>query len=229
MIKYENKIVCFIDILGFRNLVNDTEKDPQKVYDILSDIRTAITDWSKVAISQNIDLKITQFSDSIVFSFNPVKHYFMTFHFFKELSVNMVLKHGVIFRGGITYGKIHHDNELVFGPGMIQAYDLESKIASVPRIIIDKAALDLTNEDGKTIKDYPGQFVFKIEETGYSYVDYIVDVYPYAMDRTSYYVKLKGIILKGLECEDEKVKAKYQWMKEQYNLAKANFPELQPM
>jgi hypothetical protein len=124
--------------------------DPGKIYSIVSKIRKAIEDWSHTEITQNIDLQLTQFSDSIVFSFVPAGHYFMNFSFFKELAVATV-NEGVVFRGGTTFGKIHHDSEFALVPAMNEAYRLESKIAGSARIIIDESVLGLENDDGKTI------------------------------------------------------------------------------
>lgn len=94
--------------------------------------------------------------------------------------------------------------------------------------------LELKNDDGKTISDYPGQFVFQMTETGYSYIDYIIDVNGYE-NQDDYYEKLRSIISKGLTLPDEKrthpteisgIRAKYEWMREEYNKAKKNYSKL---
>lgn len=225
MVTYKEKIVCFIDILGFGDMIDRKYlADPTKIYAVLSEIKTSITDWGNTPIASNIDLQITQFSDCIVFSLVPTQHYFMTFNFFKELSIKMVMNHGVIFRGGITYGQIFHDSEMIFGPAMNRAYRLESKEAVYPRIIIDKSALELKDDDGKTISDYPGQFVFQMTATGYPYIDYIVDVNSY-VNQHEYYEKLRSIISKGLVLP-EGIREKYGWMRDEYNKAKQNYSKL---
>lgn len=47
------------------------------------------------------------------------------------------IQYGILFRGGITYGKVVHTDKMLFGPAMNKAYSLESKTAVYPRIIID--------------------------------------------------------------------------------------------
>ena len=37
-------------------------------------------------------------------------------------------------RGGVAIGDIYHDDEAVFGPGLVRAYDIESNVAKFPRI-----------------------------------------------------------------------------------------------
>lgn len=51
------------------------------------------------------------------------------------------LLNGWLSRGGITIGKLFVDDIMVWGEGLVQAYQLESKSAIFPRIVIDKTAL----------------------------------------------------------------------------------------
>src|ERR1700734_1453383 len=44
---------------------------------------------------------------------------------------------GFLLRGGITVGEVVHDDECVFGPGLVRAYELESKKAYYPRFVLD--------------------------------------------------------------------------------------------
>ena len=50
-----------------------------------------------------------------------------------------LLRRGILIRGGITIGDVLYDEETnhLFGKAMNRAYELESKIANYPRIIID--------------------------------------------------------------------------------------------
>ena len=45
-------------------------------------------------------------------------------------------------RGGVAIGDIYHDDEAVFGPGLVRAYDIESNVAKFPRIVVDHEVLD---------------------------------------------------------------------------------------
>lgn len=46
-------------------------------------------------------------------------------------------------RGAVTVGAIHHDQHIVFGPALNRAYELESKVAFYPRILIDTPSVEL--------------------------------------------------------------------------------------
>jgi hypothetical protein len=44
---------------------------------------------------------------------------------------------GILIRGGISRGRAVHADDILYGEGMINAYNLESKAAIYPRIVID--------------------------------------------------------------------------------------------
>jgi hypothetical protein len=44
---------------------------------------------------------------------------------------------GVFVRGGLTAGEVYFEENAIFGPAFIRAYELESQFANVPRIVVD--------------------------------------------------------------------------------------------
>jgi hypothetical protein len=48
------------------------------------------------------------------------------------------MSNGILVRGGIAKGQLHHTAKVVFGPALIEAYRLESQIAKFPRILLDR-------------------------------------------------------------------------------------------
>jgi hypothetical protein len=50
----------------------------------------------------------------------------------------------------ITIGDIFHDEDILFGPCLIRAYDFERKRAKLPEIVVDEAliqrALDIASD-----------------------------------------------------------------------------------
>ena len=44
---------------------------------------------------------------------------------------------GIFVRGGLTVGDMYQDRDILFGPAMVRAYDLETSFANYPRIVID--------------------------------------------------------------------------------------------
>ena len=58
----------------------------------------------------------------------------------------ILFEKGILFRGGLTIGNlIHNENGTVFGQGLIEAYQLESKNAIFPRIILSDKLIQQLN------------------------------------------------------------------------------------
>lgn len=135
--QYEERIIAFIDILGFKNFVNDESKceDVGAILKIPYMLRQdEITKIFKIK-----GVMMSSISDSLVFSIRLKERGAMN-KINKLLSAfthALLFQYSLLLRGGITVGKIYHDNDIVFGPGLVKAYELECKMAIYPRIIMD--------------------------------------------------------------------------------------------
>lgn len=141
---YQKDIVTFIDILGFSNLV--IESKPERVKSVLNAV---LRSTSPINIDDKIEkdeiAEVISFSDSIV----RVRKYetkrnieYQQGLFFQE-TISLVhaqgelIKYGIVVRGSVSFGDIYISSGQVYGPGLISAYEIESKYALYPRIIID--------------------------------------------------------------------------------------------
>lgn len=166
-LKYERRIIAFIDILGFKEIVKKSEKDTSKI-NLLYSVLEYLKNWE---ISDNWNLKFveieedaqkkglnsfdirdktntTAFSDSIVVSVkvdNDVNEMTSTLTANLAFIGSILMEKGILFRGGLTIGNIiHKNNGTVFGQGLIEAYFLETKSAKYPRIVLsDKLIKEL--------------------------------------------------------------------------------------
>jgi hypothetical protein len=64
-----------------------------------------------------------------------------------------LLVRGVFVRGGIAVGSLHHDNSMVFGPALVEAYRLQQELARFPRIVLSPAVAGLMLGDPPYEKD----------------------------------------------------------------------------
>lgn len=156
-IAYRDCVVTFIDILGFRNIVS--RRSPEKIQQIVDLVqRHAGSGDRAFAEKHPFDIndgmpwtRTIFFSDSVV----RVRPYDREIHdgslFYELLDLvhaqGELVHRGIFVRGGLTVGKLYHRDNVLFGPAMVQAYDLESKLAISPRIVIDPAALDALRTD----------------------------------------------------------------------------------
>ena len=129
-IKYENKYVAFIDVLGFSDLVF---KDKPKVQEFFNAIDEAFNYFS---ITEEIE-KIS-ISDSIIFLAADNDSDFVTLLKMVQNLQGNLASNNIWVRGGITFGEVSFNDKknIIVGEGFINSYKLE-KQAIQPRIIID--------------------------------------------------------------------------------------------
>ncbi|MCL1700608.1 MULTISPECIES: hypothetical protein [unclassified Lysinibacillus] len=158
---YEKKIVAFIDILGFKNIVENTDK-AFSIIEIVSEIKKSKKEFIKEMSAKEIE--VTWFSDCIVVS-APLDIYYVDFilDIIQQMQCELI-KNKVLIRGGIEIGDCFHKGEKLFGPAMNEAYRLESKIATVPRIVLSKELIKYIKESQRIEeKHQEDNFTYNLE------------------------------------------------------------------
>lgn len=128
--KYEQRAVLFLDILGFKRLID------QKREDLVEEA------LSVTSAQYQSNYEISAFSDNMAVSMKFERGYELLelIHFASYLTW-LLLHKGVLSRGGIAVGELSHQNGVIYGPALVTAYQLESQAATYPRIVLEKAAL----------------------------------------------------------------------------------------
>lgn len=226
---YEERVVAFVDILGFSSMVQKSEKDIKKTIEIRAALYE-IENYKKINKDNRYDemgSEVTIFSDSIVISRSTEWKYGDVFHTILDmLHLQMeLLSKGILLRGGITVGKLYHKNNIVFGPAMIKAYKMESQEAIYPRIIVDENLYERArkncpeqNTEEMEVK-YIEDLLYTDIEDGYKFINYIEcgSEFDNGEDFFHYLLEAQKIIKKGLEDSSEKVLPKFEWMKKYFN------------
>ena len=138
---YEKRIIAFVDILGFKTMIDDSKADTllrRKIKEVMEIIRESADTSIKSSVR-----KVSTFSDSAVISY-PLTHASALLYLLLDI-IHLQLKVGalgVMIRGGIAIGDCYHDGKIVFGPAMIEAYRLENTVAKWPRVVITAEALN---------------------------------------------------------------------------------------
>jgi hypothetical protein len=119
---YEERIVAFIDVLGFAKLVEASEIDPEARTRINKIIAT---DQLFERFMKNMYPLVDAafFSGSFVLS-APAGN---AIYLIREAGYlcRHLLTLGFLFRGAIVAGALHHDNRTIVGPAFLKAYRLE--------------------------------------------------------------------------------------------------------
>ena len=146
-LKYENRVVAFLDVLGWRKAIGQSAADTTLAQSLgvalHSSMATArLVEWmDKNAGPRRSagDPQITQFSDSVVLSIVAESHAEDNLVFHLHTVISGFLRLGYLVRGGIAEGRLIHRGAMVYGPALISAYDIERCVARYPRIVLDKA------------------------------------------------------------------------------------------
>ena len=131
----------------------------------------------------------------------------------KYAQIHLVNEYNILIRGGIVKGPLIHNNDLLLGPAMINAYNLESKCALSPRIVIDPKVKWKYDQINKSIHEK--EKVLKKDFDGTYYIDYFNDSLDfYAGDEEVYFQQLCNIIKSNINSSDISIRMKYLWMRE---------------
>jgi len=224
---YEKKLILFIDLLGFKKYIIDKTQDRrdnefniQRFINLIEAIRDDFCLDADTNLNQRIrsglfaDSIITQFSDSIILS--------TKYRVKSQLEAIMIdiinlicngIYFGFIFRGALTYGNIIHNNRYLFGPGFIDAYEMESKRAIYPRVIIDHRLLE---ENGDYLESEMLKKILIKDDDNEYYLDMFSGLqYRYSTQGSIDIIidLLSKIIDDGIKDSDQHIKEKYDWLK----------------
>jgi hypothetical protein len=133
---YERRLVVFCDILGWRAKIAQAGTDATKI----GELRRIILQLTRLLrLESPHDIRVSSFSDNIVMS-QAVETEKKTLFFIQQLGplIAATAMGGFLLRGGITIGDLIHDDEVVFGPALNRAYELESTVADYPRMVLDQ-------------------------------------------------------------------------------------------
>ena len=147
--KFEDKLVCFIDILGSKKqiLASQNPMDIALPNMLINHMKDASVEYKK-------NLHIALFSDCAYIitdkeNANAMIEYLsiLTLHLLTDSTITNSLFRHALLRGGISYGSVYYDEKIDFivGPAMINAYLLEQE-AIYPRIIVDEKAIEVLQD-----------------------------------------------------------------------------------
>jgi hypothetical protein len=131
-----------------------------------------------------------------------------------------------LVRGGITIGELYLDEILVWGTGLVRAYELENTIAIFPRVVIDRNVLDMMGEnprffysdiDGRSFLNFPNFMKCRDHKCN--------DITVNAIQKS--FASLLSEIKKPDGSYEERAYQKLQWYRNYINTwSKQKYPEL---
>lgn len=142
--EFEEKFIAFIDVLGFKNMVEESEAgDGIPLSELMAHLSKfgSSNDEKKFMhghtycpqsefISNGLNFKITQISDCAIISSEISPSGVINLLGHCTTAVTGLLMQGIMCRGYITRGSIYHQNNQVIGSGYQEAYAKESGVTA---------------------------------------------------------------------------------------------------
>jgi len=227
--KYEYRLVAFIDLLGFKELVSTFGAQPFAFKCTLNILKALDAQKQMVyGFPKELDVQMeyTVFSDSIVLSSRIPQDPVNTSLFQVAFACGLLLRSGIFARGAIVDGYLYHKSNLILGQGMVDAYTQEITNAIYPRIIVSPNIIDRYFKEIQTsplkekIQSWSNTLIRKDADRIY-YLDILQSI-PSTLFKDGFIPFLettqKTVIDKLKEFKgDEKAFQKYEWFRKYYN------------
>lgn len=143
--KFEERFIAFIDILGFKSMVEASESGSGRpiaeLIALMADLGTAELKAERVGLGRSIcpmsdrltahaGFEITQASDCAIVSteISPAGAITILEHCWKAAMA--LLRKGVLIRGYVTRGSVHHAGSVFLGTGYHSAYQREQGVTA---------------------------------------------------------------------------------------------------
>lgn len=176
--RYDDRIVSFIDILGFSNTIE--RSDNRNLPSIKSLLDRAFL-WSSPKLTDR-SLNVLSLSDAVIRARRYGYASFFSEIFVLATIIGWYVSEGYCVRGGVSHGPTYVDSKRnqIVGPALIRAYRLESRCAVYPRVIIDPATLEEYKNNhsmwGHADYDEDAGYVYgclRKDSDGYYFIDMI--------------------------------------------------------
>lgn len=194
---YKEKFIAFIDILGFKNLIKTggdkiIERVVETIHKSLSEYKNRFilpssepkTDMMGYKVL-DIDPRYYLLSDSIILTMEDAENNLFRFilgiiAIQKEFIESNIFVRGAVVKGDIfeSEGSVGIGN-MLFGPGGIEAIQMEADYSIYPRIVVSKSVLDsLRKKYSESPEKSQGvRSLFRLivlrDNSGISFIDYL--------------------------------------------------------
>lgn len=201
-----NYCVAYLDVLGAEKFMKNDKKD--KFLNDLNSIYTdALSDVAFTSFVTNKDIQVKIFSDNILLAVKINENDDLRKEKIEKIInltgniFNNALYHGYLLRGAITEGPFYKDenNIFVYGKALIDAVEMEEKLAIYPRVLTQKSIQE-------TLPQY-------FEECA----DGCITLNNFVFHGLSDIYKHNLIEMYKKSCHDEKARQKIKWMISYFN------------
>ena len=236
-----DSVVCAIDILGFSQMTVDSCNYGYG-NQLLREISHLINKNKQCIIPNKYSQgKIKIYTDNMIVGY-PIKgdgeeELDEILDNVAEYQFNLSLE-GLFVRGGISVGDFYINEDIVFGPALLDAHHTESSLACYPRIILDDKTVkrlqqyinnyDVAPQHNKILIDNDGQWFLNYLNTIFKYYTECNNEYEFERIQVELLLKHKNKVEEMLQLNktNTKVWDKYVWIANYHNcFCDLNFPD----
>ena len=185
-VEFKDKFIAFVDILGFKKLVEAAEAGTGMPLSVLLETLKELgkpEDRQRIEkhgptvcpqssyVQRDLDFQLTQISDCVVVSseVSPAGIINLLDHCWS--AVIQLLTKGIMCRGYITRGSVYHSDKQIIGTGYQEAYRKEADVTAfkreadergTPFVEVDQVVCDyVSNHGDKCVKEMFSRYVKK--------------------------------------------------------------------
>lgn len=221
-LNYEEKIVTFLDILGFKShLRNDENLRP--LVEAFIQIKKELSDLNNL---NNLSSKIL--SDSIIISSDSSSKQEVLDHlkYVSTLQIKM-MSSDIFLRGATTIGGHYEDGDVLISPALSEAYEYESQHSVYPRVLITDNLLNklttFAKGTGMLVSQNEFKDFFRTDFDGFTMLNFLnVFVKNFHGDQIEkgkvsgeffdFFHSIDSYTRKGVESENKKIASKFAWL-----------------
>jgi len=229
-------VAVFVDMLGYADLIETAHKEAKDL-DVLNLLRKSLDDaFQHINFSPEIWASapapwlVKSFSDNVVVGLPTREHDGLDVELisgrFGTFQLDLALE-GFFVRGGIALGDLYLDEEIVFGPALIDAHNCESLQAVNPRVVLHGSAEKAIEAEFKRtehlIPSMPAyNRCFCRDADGLLFVNYLSSITEFEYDDRIYFETLDrhrtSVEAKLSEFStDTRILSKYLWSASYHN------------
>ncbi|MBU1176674.1 MAG: hypothetical protein KKH72_14825 [Alphaproteobacteria bacterium] len=259
VLRYEDRVVAFVDILGWKNAVLGDGVNKARTADELGWLLQIFLQQERSASAASESTKkfrrldsssdfppfnfprITQFSDCIVIS-TPASDSpddYWTFNDTLHRLCALACQNGFLLRGGVARGAICHLDRIVYGPALVEAYEIEKYISIYPRIVVSKELISILYPGARYFEN--GKYVghgkyWRRDVDGMVFFDYLAPIHVIvdisnkkkriARSGINILDNYKKVICQGIisNPHESRVLEKYYWTSRYFDKALKEYP-----
>jgi hypothetical protein len=217
----ERRVVAFIDILGFRDLMRRMEAEPELAASVHHVLLGTFTKEEGIYDADVRHVDMTTFSDCTVLS-APEGHEAEILSKLTYLTRDL-MTNSILCRGAVVLGMAHHHERILFGPAIVDAYEKELHVARYPRIFVsDEVTARVQAADSPERRYHPARALVR-DVDGCWFLDVfdgIVAADPVGKEVTFERIResIRGGLHRAVEADRVDIVAKHRWLAARFNL-----------